>query len=233
LKINYLFHDIFGIVKSIIPVVSVLVFFQVVVLRQPLAHPKTFFSGIVLAIVGLFLFLKGVTMSLIPLGESVGQNIVTLDNRLLIAVFAFVVGYGATLVEPALRTLVLEVEEVSVGAIPEKVLLHTIAIGFGMGVTLGIIKIVNNIPTVKIVIPLLLFALYLAYLAPEKMVGIAFDCASATTGPVNIPINVALALGLSRVVEGSDPLLNGFGIVGLSSLGTIIAVLMLGIITKA
>jgi hypothetical protein len=75
--------------------------------------------------------------------------------------------------------------------------------------------------------------LYLAYLAPEKMVGIAFDCASATTGPVNIPINVALALGLSRVVEGSDPLLNGFGIVGLSSLGTIIAVLMLGIITKA
>jgi hypothetical protein len=233
LRITYLFHDIFDIVKSIIPVVSVLVFFQVVVLRQSLAHPKTFFSGIVLAIVGLFLFLKGVTMSLIPLGESVGQNIVTLDNKLLISIFAFVVGYGATLVEPALRTLVLEVEEVSVGAIPEKVLLHTIAIGFGLGVTLGIIKIVSNIPTVKIVIPLLLFALYLAYLAPEKMVGIAFDCASATTGPVNIPINVALALGLSRVVEGSDPLLNGFGIVGLSSLGTIIAVLMLGIITKA
>lgn len=233
MKAMNLLHDVLDIIKSIIPVVFILLFFQLLVLRRPIDNPKTFFSGLVLAIVGLFLFLKGANMSLIPLGESVGQNIVTLDNKLLISLFGFIVGYGATLVEPALRTLVLQVEEVSVGAIPEKVLLHTIAVGFGFGVALGVFKIVNNTPTIEIMLPLLLLSIYLAYLAPEEMVGIAFDCASATTGPVNIPINVALALGLSRVVEGSDPLLNGFGIVGLSSIGTIISVLLLGVITKA
>ena len=145
---------------------------------------------------------------------------------------AFVVGYFGTLVEPALKALALEVEEISIGAIPDKVLIHAVAIGFGAGMGIGVYKILNNISYVKVVAPLLLVILVLIFFAPEEFVSIAMDSASATTGPVNIPLNMALAIGLAKVLENVDPLLSGFGIVGLTSVGAVISVLILGILTR-
>lgn len=136
------------------------------------------------------------------------------------------------MVEPGLRSLALEVEEISIGAIPAKILIQVVAIGFGLGMTIGIAKILNNIPTKTIVFPIILIAIVLGYFAPREFVDIAMDSASATTGPVNIPLNMAIALGLSKILETSDPLLNGFGIIGLTSLGAVISVLVLGILTK-
>ncbi|MFY9302779.1 DUF1538 family protein, partial [Candidatus Sordicultor fermentans] len=93
-------------------------------------------------------------------------------------------------------------------------------------------KILNNISYVKVVAPLLLVILVLIFFAPEEFVSIAMDSASATTGPVNIPLNMALAIGLAKVLENVDPLLSGFGIVGLTSVGAVISVLILGILTR-
>ena len=95
---------------------------------------------------------------------------------------------------------------------------------------LGVAKILFQIPTSTLVIPILFVTIILTYFAPEGIVGIAFDSASATTGPINIPINMAVAIGLSKVLAASDPLLNGFGLVGLTSLGAAISVLIMGII---
>ncbi|NMA55169.1 MAG: DUF1538 domain-containing protein [Firmicutes bacterium] len=209
-----------------------MVAFQLLVLKQTPAGSKQILAGLVLSILGLHFFLKGISLSLLPLGNSIGRDLVLLDNKYIIVAFAFILGYFATLVEPALRVLALEVEEVSVGAIPNKILIHTVAIGFGAGMALGIFKILNNIPTPKIVTPILVLALILAQFAPDEFVAIAMDSASATTGPVNIPLNVALALGLTKILGLTDPLLNGFGIVGLTSLGAVISVLSLGIINK-
>ena len=93
-----------------------------------------------------------------------------------------------------------------------------------------IAKILFQISSTRIIIPLLFVTIILTYFAPEGIVGIAFDSASATTGPINIPINMAVALGLSKVLAASDPLLNGFGLVGLTSIGAAISVLIMGII---
>ncbi len=171
-------------------------------------------------------------MSLLPMSDSLGRDLVVLDNKLAIALFAFVLGYFGTLVEPALRILALEVEEISVGAIPYNVLVHAVAFGFGLGMAMGILKILNNIPIRTIITPILILFLVLIRLAPEQFVAIAMDCASATTGPVNIPINMALAIGLASMLEVTDPLLAGFGIVGLTSMGTILSVLSLGILSR-
>lgn len=171
-------------------------------------------------------------MSLFPLGDSVGQNLVVLERKWLIILVAFVIGYFGTLVEPALKALALEVEEISIGAIPHKVLIHAVAIGFGMGMAIGIFKILNDISFIKIIVPMLIAIIILALLAPEEFVAIAMDSASATTGPVNIPLNMALAIGLTKIIESADPLLAGFGIVGLTSIGAVISVLTLGILTK-
>ena len=125
-----------------------------------------------------------------------------------------------------------EVEEVSVGAIREKILIHTVALGVGSGMSLGLLKILNSIPSRNVIIPILIVTAVLILFAPEEFVGIAFDAASATTGPVNIPINMAIAIGLAYALGGADPLLNGFGLVGLTSLGTMVTVLLLGILSR-
>jgi len=128
--------------------------------------------------------------------------------------------------------LALEVEEVSIGAIPHKTLIHAVAIGFGIGMGIGIYKILNNISYAKVIIPLLLLILTLIFFTPDEFISIAMDSASATTGPVNIPINMAIAIGLAKMLENVDPLAYGFGIIGLTSTGAVISVLILGILTK-
>ena len=225
-------NDLWETARSVLPLVLALAFFQLVVLRKPIKNVKEFIIGVLLSIFGLHFFLKGVSMSLLPLGDSVGGNLVVLDRKWLIVAIAFVIGYFGTLVEPALKTLALEVEEISIGAIPNKVLIHAVAVGFGVGMGIGVYKILNNISYVKVVAALFLVILVLIFFAPEEFVSIAMDSASATTGPVNIPLNMALAIGLAKVLENVDPLLSGFGIVGLTSVGAVISVLILGILTR-
>lgn len=222
--------DLFGTFKSLTPIVFGLVAFQLLVLKSPIEKPQSFIGGYILSLVGLFLFLKGLTLCLLPLGENVGANLPALDNKFWIILVGFGIGYLATLAEPALHALAMEAEEISVGALPKQVLIHAVAIGFGVGMALGITKILFQISSSKIIIPLLFVTIILTFFAPEGIVGIAFDSASATTGPINIPINMAVAIGLSKVLEASDPLLNGFGLVGLTSLGAAISVLIMGII---
>ncbi|WP_303874181.1 DUF1538 domain-containing protein [Tepidanaerobacter acetatoxydans] len=218
--------------KNVLPIVIFLCIFRLIVLRKPVEEIKTLVLGTLLSIIGLHLFLKGISLSLIPLGDSVGRDLVVLNNKYLIAIFAFVVGFFATMVEPGLKSLALEVEEISTGAIPMNVLINAVGIGFGLGMSIGIVKILNNIPTKTILFPVLLLAMILGYFAPREFVDIAIDSASATTGPVNIPLNMAIALGLSKILETSDPLLNGFGIIGLTSMGAVISVLALGILSR-
>ena len=218
--------------KGILPLTIIMVVFQVFILKKPIENVNQFTIGIVLSILGLHFFLKGTTMSLIPLGDSVGRNIHLLDKKFLIVLVGFVIGYFGTLVEPALRTLALEIEEVSAGAISQGVLVHGVAAGFGLGMGIGLFKIINNISYIKVIVPLLALVLILVFLAPKMYVAIAMDSASATTGPVNIPINMALAIGIASVIEGADPLLSGFGIIGLTSIGAMISVLVLGILTS-
>lgn len=219
-------------VWSIVPLTAIMAFFQLVILKKPIDNVKEFLLGFVFAVIGLHLFLKGTTMSLLPLGDSVGRNIYLLEKRWVIILIAFVIGYFGTLVEPALKALALEVEELSVGVIHHKVLIHGVAIGFGLGMGIGVFKIIANIPFIKIVVPLLILIIVLAFFSPEPFGAIAFDSASATTGPVNIPLNMALAIGLASAIEVADPLIAGFGIVGLTSIGAMISVLVLGILTK-
>ncbi|HAL93173.1 MAG TPA: DUF1538 domain-containing protein [Spirochaetaceae bacterium] len=232
MRMMEILRDIWGTAKTVLPLALILVILQIVVLKKPIKNLKEFIIGIILSIAGLHFFLKGVFMSILPLGDSVGGNIAILDNKLLIVAISLVIGYLGTLVEPALKTLALEVEEVSVGAIPNKVLIHAVAIGFGLGMGIGVWKIINNIPFIKIVIPLIFVIILLIPFVPKEFVSIAMDSASATTGPVNIPLNMAIAVGLAKSLENVDPLTSGFGIIGLTSIGAVISVMVLGLLTR-
>ncbi len=224
--------SLWGTAKNILPIMSFLLIVKVFILKKPIEDLNTFLIGIILTIVGLHLFLQGASISLLAFGEEIGMELPTMGKKWMILLFAFVLGYFGTLVEPALRALAMEVEEISVGAIPQNVLINAVAIGFGGGMALGIFKIINNVPTIKIVVPLLTIAIIMCFFVPRQFIDIAIDTASATTGPVNIPLNMALALGIAKILENVDPLLSGFGIVGLTSLGAVVSVLVLGLMTK-
>lgn len=232
MKFSYILKGLLDTFKNILPITLFLMFIQIILFKKPIKDIKTLGLGIILTTLGLFLFLEGTSLFLLPLGESVGENLILLDNKWLILLLIFIIGFSTTLVEPALATLAAEVEEISIGAISKRVLIYTVAIGFGAGLSMGVYKILYSIQTSKIVLPLLVLSIVLCLFAPEQIIGIAFDCASSTTGPVNIPLNLTIALGISRTLENSDPLLNAFGIIGLTSIGPIISVLVLGILSK-
>lgn len=232
MKLVDILGPLWGTAKGVIPLTAILVVVQTVILKKPLADARNFAGGVLIAVLGLHLFLYGTSFTLIPLGDSVGRNFHAINNKWIIILIGFAIGYCGTLVEPALKTLALQVEELSQGAIPQTVLIHGVAAGFGFGMALGLHRIISNISFVRIAIPLLLVIIVLSKVTPEPFPAIAMDSASATTGPVNIPINMAIAVGLASIIEGVDPLLSGLGIVGFTSMGSMISVMILGVLTK-
>lgn len=221
-----------GTAKNILPITLFLILFQVFFLKKPIENVKTFIIGIIFTTLGLHLFLNGMSISLIPLGESVGRKLLDIDHKWIIVLFGFVLGYFATLAEPALRTLAYGVEEISIGSIRSSMLIQFVAFGFSSGMAIGILKVMGDISNAKVIVPFLAVIAILMYFTPDNFLAIALDTASAATGPINIPISMTLAIGISSAVTGSDPLANGFGIVALTSLGTITSVLSLGVLTR-
>lgn len=218
--------------KGILPISFGLLFMQIVILKKPLENLPNFILGMVLSILGLHYFLKGTEMTLVPLAENVGRNLYLLKHPWLVLVFGFVLGYLGTLVEPALKILAMEVENLSAGVITSGMLVHGVAAGFGLGMVLGLYRILSQLPYLYILAPILVVIFILSFFTPEPFASIAMDAASATTGPVNIPLNMAIAVGLASVLDNVDPLLSGFGIIGLTSLGAMVSVLVLGIMTR-
>lgn len=226
------FTTFFNTAKNVLPITLFLILFQVLFLKKPIENIKTFVAGILLTVFGLHFLLSGLSISLIPLGESVGRSLLDIDHKWIIVFFGFVLGYFATLAEPALRTLAYGVEEISIGSIKSSMLIQFVAFGFSSGMAIGILKVMGDISNAKVILPFLVVIGVLMYFTPDNFLAIALDTASAATGPINIPISMTLAIGISSAVTGSDPLANGFGIVALTSLGTITSVLSFGVLTR-
>ncbi|MFX0550100.1 DUF1538 domain-containing protein [Hathewaya histolytica] len=224
-----LLKNIASSARDILPIASFLIIFQVFILKTPIDNPKSVCFGLILSTIGLYCFVQGLDIALIPLGKSVGSNLPKLDNTILVVLFAFIMGYGATLAEPALTSLGAQIEEISSGVMTNRMFTHTVSLGAGFGMSIGMVKILYKIPSTYVIIPMIAVVGILGFFAPERITGVAFDAAGVTTGPVTVPLNMALAIGLSTMIGGSDPLIDGFGIIALSCLGTILAVLLLGI----
>lgn len=218
---------------GVLPVIVLLVAFRALVLRTPAPDAAQMAIGVVIAVLGLTLFIHGLRMGLLPLAESIGMEVPRRGSLWLVIGFTLIVGYGVTLAEPALAALALQVEALTAGRFSRTLIVHTVAAGVALGLTAGALKIVFHVPNTNILLPCLLIAALLVYLAPEEVTGLAFDAALATTGPVTVPVTVSLGIGLATALGGRDPLLDGFGVVTLAALGPIMAVLLLGLVLRA
>lgn len=218
--------------KSVLPLAVLLALVQLLLLRRPLSDVKATLMGLLLTVVGLHLFMKGAAMSLVPMGEGVGRELFRLSRPGLIALVGFFVGYAATLVEPALRDVVRQVEDISVGVIRANIMLNVVACGFGLGMALGLWRLAQGIGFLPVIMPVLALVLLGVLFVPSPYGALALDAAAATTGPVNIPVNMALALGLASSLSGIDPLIAGFGLVGLTAASSSLSVLFLGLLSR-
>ena len=144
---------------------------------------------------------------------------------LVVLLFAFIMGYGATLAEPALNALGLKVEELTVGTFEKSLLIQAVASGVGLGMLLGVVKIIWNVPLVYLLIPPYLLLLIITKISTEEFVNIAWDSAGVTTGPITVPLVLAVGLGIGNQVN----VVEGFGILSLASVCPILAVLTVGL----
>jgi hypothetical protein len=216
--------------RSVAPVIGILLFFQLVILREPLQNWREIAVGLGLTVVGLVIFLKGLEVGLTPLGEATSGALAQRRSLFLVVAFGVALGYGATLAEPALRILADRVEELTGGVLGTTLFVQTVAIGVALGLAVGSARIVLGIEITPFFIPALALALVLTFFAPERYTGLAFDAALATTGPVTVPLAVALGSGLALALGRGDILVYGFGLVAFAALGPILCVLVLGIL---
>lgn len=230
--------------QSIIPLVLFLFLVMKLLLKQRIQNGGTIFYGITLAVLGMIIFNIGLTYGLNKLGAQSGSiipvafNTLTLDDGsvmdalypyllgLFIALaFAFILGFGATLAEPALNALGLTVEKLTQGVLKKRTLMVAVSLGVAFGLSVGILKIIFDLPLGMLLIPLYLVALTLTYLSSEEFVNIAWDSAGVTTGPITVPLVLAMGLGFGGALNAVE----GFGILSMASIFPIISVLITGL----
>lgn len=231
-------------IRAIVPLVIFLILVMKLLLKERVKDSGIITYGIVLAVLGMIIFNLGLTYGLSKLGGQSGSlipiaftQISTETGEILeplypyaigisIAIlFAWILGFGATLAEPALNALGMTVENLTNGVFKKSTLMYAVSLGVGCGIALGVLKIIFNIPLGYLILPLYLFATILTYLSSEEFVNIAWDSAGVTTGPITVPLVLAMGLGFGNAIDTVD----GFGILSMASIGPIIAVLTTGL----
>jgi len=235
------YAETIGALRAIVPLVLLLVLVQTLLLRQKIRQLNVFIYGISTALAGMVLFNLGLTAGLVALGEQAGTNVpwafsthrVTGAPALypfvlgiaMTMVFAFAIGYGATVAEPALNAMGMTVENLTNGVFRKRMLIHAVAVGVGCGAALGVARILFDLPLWGLLLTGYTIALVLTIVSREEIVNLAWDSAGVTTGPVTVPLLLALGIGLGDAVNAAD----GFGILALCSVGPIISVLATGL----
>ena len=186
-----------------------------------------FFVGAVLLIVGMGMFQLGAEISMEPIGEGIGIEISKSRDLLLMCTLSFVMGLIITIAEPDLQVLANQVP-----AIPKVTLIFIVAIGVGLFLTVAVLRIVYRLDLSKLLMVLYTLAIILSFFIPKNFLAIAFDSGGVTTGPITVPFIMAMGVGLSKIRADKDASNDSFGLVALSSIGPILAVMMLGLFFK-
>jgi hypothetical protein len=231
-------------VRAIVPLVLFLGFVLFVVLRSKLTNTLVTVYGLSLCVIGMCIFNIGLTYGLGAMGTQTGEGLPgafiqtplvasspifsNLVGIMIVILFAFVLGFGATLAEPALNALGLTVQKLTNGAFKKEMLMYSVAIGVAVGISLGVAKLVLDLDLATLLLPLYVTGLTLTALSSEEFVNVAWDSAGVTTGPVTVPLVLAMGLGLGKAVSATE----GFGILSLASICPIIAVLTMGLLIK-
>ena len=227
-------------VRAILPLVIFLMIVLFGILKSKLPDNLVTGYGLVLSIIGMCIFNIGLTYGLSNIGQQAGETLPAAFMQIpistvspiyteilglsIVIIFAWLLGFGATLAEPALNALGATVQELTNGAFKKSMLMYSVAGGVAFGISLGVAKIVFNLDLATLLLPLYGIGIILTILSTEEFVNVAWDSAGVTTGPVTVPLVMAMGLGLGNAVSATE----GFGILSMASICPILAVLSMG-----
>ena len=227
--------------RDLLPIILVVGFFQLVVLQQPIPNFGEILLGTFMVLLGLTLFIQGLEMGLFPIGESMAYAFVSKGSVVWLLIFAFSLGFGTTVAEPALIAVSAEAAEVAAGggmidssdeakSSYATGLRFTVALSVGFAILLGVLRILKGWPIQYLIISGYIGVVVMTGFAPEEIVGIAYDSGGVTTSTITVPLVTALGVGLASSIKGRNPMVDGFGLIAFASLTPMIFVMGYGMV---
>ncbi|MCG6969003.1 MAG: DUF1538 domain-containing protein [Gammaproteobacteria bacterium] len=225
--------------RDLVPIIVVVGFFQLVVLQQAIPNVNEILVGTLLVVIGLALFVRGLEMGLFPIGESLAYSFARKGSLFWLLSFAFALGFGTTVAEPA---LIAVAKEAAFVAAQEHIIAETreamdayamglrltVAVSVGIAILVGVIRIIKGWPIHYLIIAGYIGVVLMTGIAPEEIVGIAYDSGGVTTSTVTVPLVTALGVGLASSIKGRNPMVDGFGLIAFASLTPMIFVMGYG-----
>ena len=230
-----------GSLRDLAPIILVIAFFQVFVLQQPPDNVAGLLTGTLFVVLGLTFFIYGLEMGLFPIGESMAHAFARKGSIFWLLTFAFALGFGTTVAEPALIAISEEASEVAARAgqiaITEEAmeayatgLRYTVALSVGVAIVIGVLRILMDWSIHYMIMAGYIIVVIVTAFAPAEIIGIAYDSGGVTTSTITVPLVTALGIGLASSISGRNPMVDGFGLIAFASLLPIIFVLVYGIL---
>lgn len=230
--------------RDLLPIVLVIAFFQLVILRQPIPNLDDILVGALLVVLGLTFFIRGLEMGLFPIGESMAYAFARKGSVFWLLTFAFCLGFGTTIAEPALIAVADEAAKVAAtgGMIIDTAasiksyatgLRYTVAFSVGLAIVVGVLRILKGWPIHYVIIGGYLGVVIMTAFAPAEIIGIAYDSGGVTTSTITVPLVTALGVGLASSIKGRNPMTDGFGLIAFASLTPMIFVMAYGMVVTS
>jgi len=227
--------------RDLLPIILVIGFFQFAILQQPIPNFGEIAIGIIFVVIGLTLFVQGLNMGLFPIGETMAHAFAKKGSLVWLLIFAFALGFGTTVAEPALIAVAGEAATVAaVGNMIENSessmasyafgLRITVAVSVGFAIVIGVFRIVKGWPIQYLIIGGYIGVVVMTFFAPKEIIGIAYDSGGVTTSTITVPLVTALGVGLASSIKGRNPMIDGFGLIAFASLTPMIFVMGYGMV---
>jgi uncharacterized membrane protein (DUF2068 family) len=240
-SLKAVWNALFESLRDLLPIILVIGFFQLAVLQQPIPNFAEIAVGIALVVVGLTLFVQGLNMGLFPIGETMAHAFASKGNIFWLLCFAFALGFGTTIAEPALIAVAEEAALVAAsgGMIANDAgslesyaegLRYTVALSVGIAIVVGVFRIIMGWPIQYLIVIGYIGVVVMTVFAPAEIIGIAYDSGGVTTSTITVPLVTALGVGLANSIKGRNPMVDGFGLIAFASLTPMIFVMGYGML---
>ncbi|MEJ1359148.1 MAG: DUF1538 domain-containing protein [Candidatus Sedimenticola sp. (ex Thyasira tokunagai)] len=228
-------------IRDLAPIIGVIAFFQLLVFQQPIPDLIGLLAGTLQVVIGLTLFIHGLKMGLFPIGESMAHDFATKGSLFWLLLFAFALGFGTTVAEPALIAVadeagrvaatgnLIENTEASIQSYADG-LRMTVAVSVGLAIVIGVLRIIKGWPVQYLIMGGYLGIVIMTFFSPAEIIGIAYDSGGVTTSTITVPLVTALGVGLATSIRGRNPMTDGFGLIAFASLTPMIFVMAYGMI---
>ncbi len=232
---------LFDSLRDLLPIIIVIAFFQFAILQNPMPNLGEIAVGILFVVIGLTLFVQGLNMGLFPIGESMAYAFASKGNVFWLLSFAFALGFGTTIAEPALIAVAEEAATVAANGgmiAPDEESLesyaqglrYTVAVSVGIAIVIGVFRIIKGWPIQYLIVIGYFGVVVMTIFAPKEIIGIAYDSGGVTTSTITVPLVTALGVGLASSIKGRNPMVDGFGLIAFASLTPMIFVMGYGML---